>query len=169
MATRQLVSRHCERCFAMELRARLPSAPPPHRRAPQASLPPLPPYPSAAHTDADAGWDFRGGAGRRKARGGRRGEEIPKLLALQPDKAQRQLGRQNWGWLSSEGLAGSEKEAAVQAWTKVISHGTGRSWGFLLSARATEIGIRGAETKMRQSRNKRPKLPCIVAVFTFLV
>lgn len=61
---------------------------------------------------------------------GGEGEEIPKLLALQPDKAQRQLGRQNWGWLSSEDLAGSEKEAAVQAWTKVISHGTGRSWFF---------------------------------------
>lgn len=39
----------------------------------------------------------------------------------------------------------------------------------MIPARATEIGIRGAETKTRQSRNERPKLPCIVAVFTFLV
>jgi len=50
-----------------------------------------------------------------------------KPLALQPDKAQRQLGRQNWGWLSSEDLVGSQKEAAIQAWTNVIIHGTGRS------------------------------------------
>lgn len=63
---------------------------------------------------------------------GGEGEEIPKPLALQPDKAQRQLGRQNWVWLSSEALAGSEKEAAVQAWSKFISHGTGRSCFFSL-------------------------------------
>lgn len=53
--------------------------------------------------------------------------EIPKPLALQPDKAQRQLGQQNCVWLSSEDSAGSEKEAAVQAWTKVTSHRTCRS------------------------------------------
>lgn len=61
---------------------------------------------------------------------GGQGEETPRPLDLGPDKAQRQLGRQNWGWLSSEDFAGSEDEAVIQAWTKVMSHGTGRSCYF---------------------------------------
>lgn len=39
--------------------------------------------------------------------------------------------------------------------------------GFSLSARATEVGIHGTEAKMKRSRNRRPKPPCIAAIIAF--
>lgn len=39
---------------------------------------------------------------------------------------------------------------------------------FFLSVGATEADIHGAEMKRKQSRSRRPKLPYIVALFTFL-
>lgn len=39
---------------------------------------------------------------------------------------------------------------------------------FFLSAGAIEADIHGAETKRKQSRSRRPKVPCIGVIFTFL-
>lgn len=130
MATRQLVSRHWERCWAMELQA---------LHSPSLSPSPTPPFPPPARKDANAGWDF-GGAGEERDGG--------KSLSYKLGGLTKRKG----GWDDRPGTGCplrtelERKEKAAQAGPTVISCGTGRS-GF--SSLLVQLGLAYMELKQR--------------------